>query len=656
MTTAMPSTPPSRRATWTSRPGARYVRSDRGRAFASTTDSVTVHTLTGIRHLTLPAENAGVATPLTPDVVRLTHARSFTQQVSRFVWERATDDGAAEFASIHYLSRHDEAADNWALFELEPTDPPASWLVGEDEDEMPLLTDDADLVAAIDQHRIVVHLKSHSWPAQANSRRLNGHDLPKSSWASKLTTTLAHVDVSRTIPLISAERQQYLDPVRTGSPWLFDPERMAQYHVRLPRGAVVDARAAADDIRSFGSLLRDTYARYDRYAEAGLDVDAVIDRHAHRVAAHHRVKFADAFLPLLTELRTAVPDNHLNPGMQERADLWSSPELLVREFRGPVDRLDDARRAAGAITSTAQRVPLLQQGTLDTIGSVAALGVEGESALRAAGFKPVSDATPESALMPIDGTAYSFRRSGTTGIVRLPDFDLGRPGVSEQLDQFVADAAKHRESERLVIDLRGNGGGSTFPIMRWAAAMRTPASVHREAISSRFGSGLQEAVSTWNVGAYIGANYPDEPWAKAVIDAGRATQKLWPLGTETPASPQASGPELRGTADSDWNGEILVLVDRRNASSGELAALTLRDWLGAKIVGERTGGFLEGLNVQPYQLPATGLLVNVPSIEATFDDTRIHEGAGLPVDIALADPAASAESIADALAASRENA
>ena len=459
--------------------------------------------------------------------------------------------------------------------------------------------------------------------------------------------------VSRTIPPISTERQQYLDPERTGSPWIFDPDEMVPYDVRLPRGAATDARAAADDIRAFGSLLRHTYARHDRYAEAGLDVDAVIDRHARRVAARGRITFADAFLPLLTELRTAVPDNHLSPGMPERADLWSAPALLVREFRGPVDRLDDARRATGAIAATAQRVPLLQQGTLDIAGSVAAFSTAGEAALRAAGFTPVADATPETALVPTSGPAYSFRRSGTTGIIRLPDFDVGRPGASEQLDQLVADVAKHRESARLVIDLRGNGGGSTFPIMQWAAAMRTPASVHREAITSRFGSGLQEAVSTWNMGAFIGANYADQPWAKPAIDAGRATQQLWPLGSGTPLSPPGPGAELRGTADSDWNGELLVLVDRRNASSGELAALMLRDWLGATIVGERTGGFLEGLNVQPYQLPATGLLVNVPSIEAAFDDPRIREGAGLPVDIALADPTASAESIVDALDAAR---
>lgn len=127
-----------------------------GRAFASTTDPLTVDTIDRERVLAVFAEDAGLPTPLTTEAVRLTQARAFTQRVSRFVWELSTDDGSAEFAGIHYLSRHDEAADNWALFELEPADPPASWLVVEDEVETPLATNDADLLAAIDRHHITV--------------------------------------------------------------------------------------------------------------------------------------------------------------------------------------------------------------------------------------------------------------------------------------------------------------------------------------------------------------------------------------------------------------------------------------------------------------------------------------------------------------------
>lgn len=92
--------------------------------------------------------------PLTPEAVRLTQARTFTQRLSRFAWERSTDDGAPEFAGIHYLSRHNVTADNWALFELEPAEPPASWLVVQYADEIPLATNDADLLAAIEHHRI----------------------------------------------------------------------------------------------------------------------------------------------------------------------------------------------------------------------------------------------------------------------------------------------------------------------------------------------------------------------------------------------------------------------------------------------------------------------------------------------------------------------
>lgn len=126
------------------------------REFASTTDLETVDTLNQTADLIASAAAAGLDAPFTAEEIRLTQARHFTQRVSRFIWEQSTSSGAPAFAGIHYLSRHDEAADNWALFELEPADLTAIWTVVDDEHEDVLSPDDPDLLAAIERHGIVV--------------------------------------------------------------------------------------------------------------------------------------------------------------------------------------------------------------------------------------------------------------------------------------------------------------------------------------------------------------------------------------------------------------------------------------------------------------------------------------------------------------------
>lgn len=125
-----------------------------GREFASTTNPTTIATLEAVPELAARAAAAGLNIPLAAEDIRLTQARQFTQQVSRFVWEQSTSDGKPTFAGIHYRSRHDKTADNWALFELQPADHSTTWTVVNDEHEEPLSADDPDLLAAIEHHGI----------------------------------------------------------------------------------------------------------------------------------------------------------------------------------------------------------------------------------------------------------------------------------------------------------------------------------------------------------------------------------------------------------------------------------------------------------------------------------------------------------------------
>ena len=54
---------------------------------------------------------------LDASTVRLSAPRRFTQEVSRYVYERSTPEGARQFAGITYLSKLGDEFRNWALFE-----------------------------------------------------------------------------------------------------------------------------------------------------------------------------------------------------------------------------------------------------------------------------------------------------------------------------------------------------------------------------------------------------------------------------------------------------------------------------------------------------------------------------------------------------------
>ena len=74
--------------------------------------------------------------------VRLSLPRSFTQEISRFVFEQ-TQSGQRRWDGINYLSRHGDDFENWAFFE------PAAPI---DQSSTSFDSGDADLAAALQLH------------------------------------------------------------------------------------------------------------------------------------------------------------------------------------------------------------------------------------------------------------------------------------------------------------------------------------------------------------------------------------------------------------------------------------------------------------------------------------------------------------------------
>jgi hypothetical protein len=82
---------------------------------------------------------------LDASAIRLSVPRSFTQEISRYVYDRSTPLGDRRFAGITYLSKLGDEFRNWALFEPVGDEPP----LAEASEPRPIEADDQDLSQAL---------------------------------------------------------------------------------------------------------------------------------------------------------------------------------------------------------------------------------------------------------------------------------------------------------------------------------------------------------------------------------------------------------------------------------------------------------------------------------------------------------------------------
>jgi C-terminal processing protease CtpA/Prc len=222
---------------------------------------------------------------------------------------------------------------------------------------------------------------------------------------------------------------------------------------------------------------------------------------------------------------------------------------------------------------------------------------------------------------------YAWHSAGDTAVIEIRRL-WGSPEESELLKQIADDYPKHRQHRRLVFDFRGNGGGDDAHMYRWIErAHRGPRSI-RPSVEI---FGALAPCSYWNyrVAHQIGFDIVDTP------DAERERSRIreaWPNRVPAVHHRVFDG-HMRSDAKRPYRGDVIVLVDRRSASSGESGPEALARALGARLVGERTGGFLEYGNMRTFVLPHTGIVMHVPTKRNYHDPPA--EGVGLPVDVYL---------------------
>jgi hypothetical protein len=193
------------------------------------------------------------------------------------------------------------------------------------------------------------------------------------------------------------------------------------------------------------------------------------------------------------------------------------------------------------------------------------------------------------------------------------------------LKDWAADHTRHFRFDRIVLDLRSNGGGNDTYCYDWMADHLPAATM------------VAPDDRIWMVGdKYLGM------WNAAVATTATQGEDAVPSwlreGRPQPA-PDAELAVVSGTdnhmpaGESPWTGQMLVLTDRRTGSSGESVAWMLREGLGARVAGRPTAGVIRFGMAAPYLLPRSGLFLILPTKINYYP--REVELAGIPVDVDL---------------------
>jgi hypothetical protein len=259
----------------------------------------------------------------------------------------------------------------------------------------------------------------------------------------------------------------------------------------------------------------------------------------------------------------------------------------------------------------------------------------GDSHLRIVGAASQSKSAPQGIDELDRGPAIEGRTVRDISVVHLRRL-FGDQSDEEALNSWVANAEKQFDHDRIIVDLRGNGGGNDGYVYDWASDY-VPRGFH-DAVSSKGWSVAGHRLSAWNHCAWL------------ELTLGRDNVPSWLLESRHQPSPH----DELGFFDDEtcipagkrpWRGRMLVLVDRATRSSGETAAWFLKNAFGATLAGRPTAGTTEYGDVVPYVLPLSGLVIRLPTTKTDYGFPV--EFRGFPVDVSIDFPIALEELAAE---------
>jgi hypothetical protein len=420
------------------------------------------------------------------------------------------------------------------------------------------------------------------------------------------------------------------DPPPPAGPDLFHNLLLTAADCTTPPQPAVSRDVALADLAVVERILRTGYAGFDELAREGLDWDALFDRARDELEAWEEPVGVADFRSWLLEQLSPARDNHLSffdfgplswshwgsTGVHEDAYVADVTFVadpggwLVREGAAPVG----ARLASCAGYAPAEIVRPSLDDELRPVGRIVLLSVDPPAPL-ACRFAVAAD-DERIIELPLrdlrvgpedddDGATFE-RRDGNVVVLRVRDLDSAR---RNELEPFVATAVELRTARAILLDLRGNRGGSDDYVTRWFTDL-TAGELHYSVIEELRsdvtwqGQANHATCSLARPGLDDGVRAELKERRRAVIEAiDRRVERT----SDTYRDWDVRTPTTQGTAPQPFAGALVLLVDRDCASSCESFVTYARQIPDAKIVGENTGGMGVFGDVLTYRLPGTGL-------------------------------------------------
>lgn len=228
--------------------------------------------------------------------------------------------------------------------------------------------------------------------------------------------------------------------------------------------------------------------------------------------------------------------------------------------------------------------------------------------------------------------AVEVRYQDDAAILRVDTFvNYRRPVDAMETLGRVFDEIAERDVRHLVVDLRRNGGGSDDAAL----------ALLRHLITEPIEIGNGTAVRALSIPQAVREHATTWDWD--ALERDRGEFERWGetgLYVERDAAPLVIPPAGRA-----FRGRVTVLSSRGNASGSTMLIAGLQQRGGVRIVGEPTGGSVEGPTagvILFVELPASGVRVRVPCVRTVTGLEPSEPGGGVVPDV-LIEPTPEAE-------------
>ena len=223
-----------------------------------------------------------------------------------------------------------------------------------------------------------------------------------------------------------------------------------------------------------------------------------------------------------------------------------------------------------------------------------------------------------------DAGAVSWRQRGTAAVLTINTFvNYRTPVVPDEVFGPVFKEIKKSGLERLVLDLRLVGGGSTDVM----------GSLLRHLIDKPITVGGPSRVKTYDFAKY--REYLST-WDESVFSMPASLFTADGTGLYTVSPEIVGGIQRIEPAAEAWRGPLTVLIGPGNESGATILLAELLDDRQMTLIGQPTGGSAEGPTagvIAFLSLPASQIVVRVPLLWTTTSLKGFVHGQGIAPDI-----------------------